>query len=180
MKSLCSVAMFAAAFLASVAVIGCGRSGTSTTDGSSGGAPAEDITLEAADRAAYDEVIARHSGKVVLVDFWATWCGPCVQQFPHTVELSRKSDPSKLAVVSVSMDEPDNKDMVLKFLQDRNAAFDNLISVYGVGQKAVEVFDITDGAIPHYKIYDRTGTLRFTSNSGDEVDSLLEQLFNEA
>ncbi len=138
-----------------------------------------EVGIALADRAGYDELIASKKGKVVLVDFWATWCLPCIKQFPHTVEVSNRFDPTKLAVVSVSMDEPDDKDKALKFLQGTGATFDNLISKYGVGQKGFEAFEITDGAIPHYKIYDRKGELRHTAGSNDEIEQLVEQLLNE-
>jgi thiol-disulfide isomerase/thioredoxin len=173
--------------LMSVAVSGCGsmyssRGGnTSAADSgsASGSSSPERITVTIADRAAYDEVVAKHKGKVVLVDCWATWCAPCMQEFLHTVELSKKSDPTQLAVVSVSMDEPEDEELVLKFLQAQGAAFDNLISTYGVGQKGFESFEITDGAIPHYKVYDRTGALRHSTNSNEDIEQVIEQLLNE-
>ena len=136
------------------------------------------ITLQVTDRPAYDKLIATHRDKVVLVDFWATWCEPCVNQFPRTVELSKTSSRSKLAVISVSMDEPDDREKVLKFLQNAGAMFDNLISEYGVGQKGFEAFEIPEG-VPHYKIYDHLGTLRHTTENSEEIHKLIEQLFTE-
>ncbi len=44
-------------------------------------------------------------GKVVLIDFWATWCGPCRGEFPWLNELSEKYSPQGLAVLGISMDE---------------------------------------------------------------------------
>lgn len=143
------------------------------------GQAASDIRLRLADRATLDAVLEDHRGKVVVVDFWATWCGPCVRQFPHTVEISQQYDPSHLAVISVSMDEPDSREKVLSFLQEQGANFDNLISQYGVGLEGFDAFEIDDGAIPFYQLYDRTGELRHSTHDGEQVESLIQQLLNE-
>jgi len=46
--------------------------------------------VEFVDKAGFDQFLAKHKGKVIFVDYWATWCGTCKEQFPHTVELQRK------------------------------------------------------------------------------------------
>jgi thiol-disulfide isomerase/thioredoxin len=46
-----------------------------------------------------------HRGEVVLVNYWATWCGPCREETPGLVRLSRELGPKGLAVVGVSVDE---------------------------------------------------------------------------
>ena len=144
------------------------------SDDNSSHTDASRIHVKMVDRADYDQVIARHQGKVVLVDFWATWCLTCMEQFAHTVEISKKYDPSQLAVVSVSMDEPDDKVEVLAFLERQGATFDNLVSIYGIGERAGDAFDY-DGALPHYKIYDRHGNVVATFNDGYEAGAEIEK-----
>ena len=126
--------------------------------------PASQVSLSVADGAVYRQVLERHKGKVVLVDFWATWCGPCLQQFPHTVQLSREQRQRGLAVVSVSMDDPADEAKVRKFLQEQGAEFDNLLGKYGVGSEFAEAFEIR-GEVPFYKLYDRSGRLRYQFSS---------------
>lgn len=169
MKWFSALALALCGLLMSLTVVGCDQPAPISSP----------VTVGLADRAAYEQTIAKHLGKVVLVDCWATWCPPCVMQFPHTVQLSRKYDPNQLAVVSVSMDEPEDQEQVLQFLSAKQARFDNLISAYGVGMESFEAFEITDGAIPHYKVYDRRGKLRHMANSNEGIEQVIEPLLNE-
>jgi thiol-disulfide isomerase/thioredoxin len=132
--------------------------------------------------------ITKHHGKVVLVDFWATWCGPCVKGFPHLVELSNKHRDAGLAVISVSMNEPKDRPSVLAFLKRQKADFENLLPEYGAGSKFLEAFDLR-GDVPFYKLYDSKGVLRFSFSddpsgienceSIEKIDSRVEALLKE-
>jgi thiol-disulfide isomerase/thioredoxin len=120
------------------------------------------IRLNVADEAGLQHLIEKYRGHVVLIDYWATWCGPCLEQFPHTVSLSRRYADAGLRVVSVCLDEPQNQQNALNFLRDKQASFDNLLSKYGGGPAAMKAFNVEGGALPHYKLFDREGQLRET------------------
>ncbi|MGH7202719.1 MAG: thioredoxin domain-containing protein [Planctomycetaceae bacterium] len=134
-------------------------------------------------RAEYDAVIESHQGKAVLVDFWATWCVPCVQNVPRTVELHREHSEDGLAVVSVSMDEPRiNADLeeetteqlqarVREILTEHEARFTNLLVRPQEGQDAYAELEIKGGQLPHFKLYGRDGELiQAFGGDGQPVD----------
>ncbi len=164
-----------------ICLAGCSQPGTT------GGLPWVAIETSVVDRAGYDSVVAAQSGKVVLVDFWATWCGPCLAQLPHSVELANKFG-DKLSVITVSMDSSEEAVRVQKALLERDAAkLTNLISE-DTGSHGMEVFEIDGGALPHYKLYDRTGKLRRTfaldpsatkQFTPEDIDVAVAELVNE-
>jgi len=131
--------------------------------------PADEVTLRSIDASGLAQALQKHRGQVVLVDFWATWCGPCLELFPHTVELHRRYGGNGLAVITVSLDDPDNRPAVRKFLGHSGATTENYLSIYGVGPAAFEAFAIADGALPHVRLYDRQGNLHTTFASGGKA-----------
>jgi thiol-disulfide isomerase/thioredoxin len=75
------------------------------------------------------EVIHKHRGKVILVDFWAYFCVPCKKGFPHVVAMHKKHAKEGLVVVSVSLDpidDPASRNDALAFLKKAGAEFTNL------------------------------------------------------
>ena len=110
-----------------------------------------DVKLSEGDRETFAQILSSHHGQVVLVDFWATWCGPCVKQFPHTVELSHKYRDQGLAVVTVSMNEPKEREKVLVFLTRQKADVENLLPRYGAGSEFLEAFDLRGDRAPHHQ-----------------------------
>ena len=147
------------------------------------------VSLLSVDRAAYDAAIAKQHGKVVLVDFWATWCLPCVQQLPHTLELGQKLAERGLAVITVSCDDPSETDRITQFLTEKQAGgATNLISQFGGSPQTMDAFEVTSGAVPFYKLYDRTGKLRQTFGidpaakkqyTPADIEAAVEQLLAE-
>ena len=131
--------------------------------------PAEEITLQTCDAAGLEQALERHRGEVVLIDFWATWCGPCLELFPHTVELHRRFGGRGLAVVTVSLDDAEQRPAVDEFLVRSGATMENYLSMYGVGPAAFTAFGIDDGALPHVRLYDRQGNPYLTFSSGGKA-----------
>tara|TARA_R110002072_G_scaffold173600_2_gene328264 strand:+ start:24482 stop:25174 length:693 start_codon:yes stop_codon:yes gene_type:complete len=121
-------------------------------------ADAANITLRAVTPKEFNAIVAQHAGKVVFVDFWATWCLPCRKAFPHTVAQAAKH-PDDLVVISMSFDDPDAHEDALAFLKEQNATFENLSCSLGGGDESFDAYDIGDAGLPYFRLYNRKGEL---------------------
>jgi thiol-disulfide isomerase/thioredoxin len=106
--------------------------------------------------------VAGQRGKVVFVDFWATYCLPCREKFPRTLALAKKYGDQGLTAVSMSMDSPEPafQKKILEFLRQQNSEIKNFANRLEDTDAAFAALDIVGGALPHYKIYGRNGKLR--------------------
>lgn len=143
----------------------------------------DSISVDLIDEDGFATLLEENRGRVVLVDFWATWCTNCIEQLPHTVKLNQKYADEGLLVVTISLDEPEEREGVLTILRKKDATTANFISRYGGSDKSMRAFAI-EGGIPHYKLYDRQGKLHHTFVSGqqnidlDEMDRLVAELLS--
>ena len=88
----------------------------------------EPVTLELADAETLANLRANtDSGKFRLVNFWATWCAPCVAEFDEFVKINRMYRHRDFEFVSVSLNRPDEQQRVLDFLKKQEASSRNLI-----------------------------------------------------
>ena len=142
------------------------------------------VVVERIDRQVLDDLPGKRRGKVVLVDFWATWCTECVKLFPHTMDLHRRFADQGLDVVTISLDDPDDPSPVQRFLEKHEATSENFVSAYGT-QESVTQFKIPGGGIPYYRLYDRSGTLRRSFGGGGvtidsaELDRVIQEVLDE-
>ncbi len=100
-------------------------------------------------------------GKVVLYNFWATWCKPCVEEFPEIIKLYNDYKDKGFTVVFISLDETDDLDSkVIPFLKKNNVDFTAYINDFRPQPAIIDFYDKQwEGAIPSTYIYDRDGNL---------------------
>lgn len=148
-----------AAFAAVVTV----GAGAAAQPGAAKGDPKDAVAVQEARADALVSAIKGHKDKVVVVDFWATWCGPCVKKFPHLVELHKKHAAKGLVCVSVDMDKLGGgkyeREPVVAFLKRQGAAFPNFVMTDpDADGKALEAaFGEDVRLLPYMVIYDRGG-----------------------
>lgn len=135
-----------------------------------------EVTVRTATPDDFKKLIASHKGKVVFVDFWATWCVPCRKAFPKTVKLAKQHADDGLAVVSMSLDDADAKEDALAFLKEQNAVFDNLMCSFGGETESYEAYEIPGDALPYFRIYDREGNLKHTFGYNPETDEGVDEV----
>ncbi|MBI4892333.1 MAG: TlpA family protein disulfide reductase [Acidobacteria bacterium] len=82
--------------------------------GALAGAPA--VSLKPLDEKIYNQLVAGAKGKVLLIDFWATWCDPCRDELPLLIKMSRKLAHQGLDFVPISCDEPEDEPRAAAFL----------------------------------------------------------------
>jgi cytochrome c biogenesis protein CcmG/thiol:disulfide interchange protein DsbE len=107
------------------------RSGTDHPAGMGFGTPAPDFTLETLDGKSMS--LSSLRGKAVLVNFWATWCGPCKIETPWLVELQKQYGEQGLQVVGVAMDDS-GKDEISRFAQEMGMNYPVLMGKEAVGE----------------------------------------------
>jgi len=130
-------------------------------------------------------LLAAQKGKVVLLNFWATWCAPCVVEFPDIVAIEAAHRERGLVVLSVSADSPQEIDSeVIPFLNKHEPAF----PIYLMQTNDIEGFLKSvdaewEGAIPATFFYDREGKLkekRLGITNRKDMEHVLEVIFGPA
>ena len=129
------------------------------------GAPAPGFTLPHLLPNVGGEVsLKEYAGRVIVVDFWASWCAPCAKTLPHLSRLA--SSRPGLAVLALSLDE--DRDKALDFLGRKEKANPGLTYLHDSRRAVAEAYDL-DG-MPSLVIVDRKGVLRYRHDGYTEAD----------
>ena len=107
--------------------------------------------------------LERFKGKVVLLDFWASWCTPCKASFPWMQQLQERYDRGDLVVVAVNVDH--ERALAERFLHEQRADFSVVFDPQG---RIAERFDVR--SMPASFYIDRTGKVRYTHAGFREDD----------
>jgi thiol-disulfide isomerase/thioredoxin len=133
-------------------------------------APAFSVTTTAGQKLSMDDL----QGKVVLLDFWATWCGPCCEALPHIKNVAKKFQGQPLVILSVSLDtdEAKWKEFIVKnemsWPQYRDGSF---------GGPIAKLFGVN--AIPHTFTIDSYGVLQEEHVGDASIEGKLKKLLSQ-
>lgn len=119
------------------------------------GSPAPDFSAVTLDRQPVPKGIADYRGQVVLLNLWATWCGPCEWEMPAIEALHRDFAPSGLKVVAVAVDDPGFEQRVRDFVARKGLTFE----ILSEGSGKIEA-DYEARGIPATYLIGRDGIIR--------------------
>lgn len=127
-----------------------------------------------------EPVKAFEAGKVYLVEFWGTWCGPCLENIPRLTRLQKQYEKDGFIVIGVASHEFKGREILLSFMKQRGGEMEYRVAVdsdlsmerdWDTGGKAGVQF-----RLPLSFVIDRGGTLRFVGHPGDsEMDKSIAE-----
>ena len=119
--------------------------------------------------------LSDYKGKVVLVDFWASWCGPCRAENPNVVAAYNKYKDKGFTVLGVSFDQ--NKEAWLKAVEKDQLTWNHVSDLKGWGNEVGRIYSIT--SIPQNLLIDKDGKILAKNLRGAELDMKLEEFLNK-
>lgn len=136
------------------------------------GQPFVDIALEDPDGNPMHLSDYAGKGKCILVDFWASWCGPCKAEMPNVVALYKQYKDKGFDIVSVSLDS--HKDRWVKAIQEWGMPWHHMSDLKGWDCEGAALYAVT--AIPHTVLLGPDGTILARNLTGDDLRAKLEEL----
>ena len=129
---------------------------TRPAGGNADSAPLLALTLP--DAAGKQESLGQWKGKVLIVNFWATWCEPCKEEMPRFIKLQDEYAAKGLQFVGVAIDQPDK---VRAFAKDIGLNYPTLVGGYGAIELS-KTLGNNVGALPFTVVLDRAGAVVHT------------------
>ncbi len=136
------------------------------------GGTAPDFTLPTPE--GNDMKLSDLRGKVVLVDFWASWCGPCRRENPHVVQLYNKYKDKGFDVLGVSLDK--KRDAWEKAIKKDGLEWHHVSDLRGWGNEVAKMYSVS--SIPHTILLDQEGKIIARNFRSVELEEHLKEIFD--
>jgi thiol-disulfide isomerase/thioredoxin len=136
------------------------------------------IVVRPINESALKALIRERRGKMLLLNIWATWCAPCVAEFPDLVKCSQAFDTSAVEVVAISADYPDEiESKIIPFLRKVNVPFRVYVAQFDRQEDFINAVNPKwSGALPASLIYDKQGIERFFHVGQQSYDDFMSQI----
>ena len=140
-----------------------------------------DRIVELIDKAGLQKLIHERHGKTLLLNIWATWCLPCIEEFPDLIKLYSSQGTDTLEIASISVDDSDEiASKVVPFIEKHAVPFKVYLAHFVKQDDFINSLDSTwNGAIPATFIYDSLGKQRFLmigERTFDQFKQKIDQL----
>lgn len=113
--------------------------------------------------------------KPVLVNLWATWCVPCIEEFPHIMEMKKRYG-DEFELIFVSGDFPEAKEEAKTFLRSQDVDFTTYFKVGNDNEFITTLSDTWSGALPFTVIYDKNGNISTEWEGKAELETFETEL----
>jgi peroxiredoxin len=133
------------------------------------GKKAPDFTMQTSE--GKELSLSYFKGKLLILDFWASWCGPCRRENPNVVKLYNKYHSKGLEVLSVSLDK--NKERWLKAIKDDNLIWNHVSDLKAWNSKVAKLYTVQ--SIPHIILINRKGTIVAKNLRGEELEKKIQE-----
>ncbi len=120
----------------------------------------EPVALEPIEVPGVRDLVRNNSNKVRLINVWATWCGPCVTEFPELITINRMYRGRDFELITISADAPENREAAFAFLKKQQASSKNYIFSLDDKYELMAALDrLSPGALPYTILVDPGGRI---------------------
>jgi thiol-disulfide isomerase/thioredoxin len=116
--------------------------------------------------------LSKLKGKVVLIDFWATWCGPCRQEMPVVKKIWEKHKNNNFTIIGISLDM--DREPLDNYIKTKGISWPQYYDGLGWRNKVAQLYRVT--GIPFTVLLDKNGEVAGVGLRGQTLESKIEQL----